>query len=79
MVKDEDLVKVHVHTLRPGEALNVAQRYGEFIKLKIENMKEQHSSLIENKEEVNETPRKKNAMIAVGVGEGIVNLFNVST
>ena len=37
VVQDEDIVKVHVHTLKPGNALNVAQRYGEFIKLKIEN------------------------------------------
>ena len=43
VVQDDDIVKVHVHTLKPGNALNVAQRYGEFIKLKIENM---HSEAI---------------------------------
>ena len=37
VVQDEDIVKVHVHTLKPGEALNLAQRFGEFVKLKIEN------------------------------------------
>ena len=41
-VQDDDIVKVHVHTLTPGEALNLGQRYGEFVKLKIENMQEQH-------------------------------------
>ena len=45
VVKDDDIVKVHVHTMTPGEVLNYAQQYGEFLKLKIENMTEQHHSL----------------------------------
>lgn len=44
-VKDEDIVKVHVHTLKPGNTLNYAQQYGEFVTLKIENMSEQHTHL----------------------------------
>ncbi len=63
VVKDEDLVKVHVHMLKPGEALNMGQRYGEFIKLKIENMKEQHSTIMANAkntvEAKNEEPVKE--------------------
>ena len=47
VVRDEDIVKVHVHTLTPGEVLNFAQQYGEFLKLKIENMTEQHHALAE--------------------------------
>lgn len=80
VVKDEELVKVHVHTLTPGNALNIGQRYGEFIKLKIENMQEQHSTITGNaskKEEakpVNKEP-KKYGIIAVAAGEGITNLF----
>lgn len=45
VVKDDDIVKVHVHTLTPGEILNYAQQYGEFLKLKVENMTEQHHAL----------------------------------
>lgn len=45
VVRDEEIVKVHVHTLTPGEILNYAQQYGEFLKLKIENMTEQHHAL----------------------------------
>ena len=45
VVVDEDIVKVHVHTMTPGEVLNYAQQYGEFLKLKIENMTEQHHAL----------------------------------
>ncbi len=45
VVRDEDIVKVHVHTLTPGNILNYAQQFGEFLKLKIENMTEQHHNL----------------------------------
>ena len=89
VVKDEDLVKVHVHTLKPGDALNIGQRYGEFIKLKIENMQEQHSSIIakagtepkkpkqaEEKpvEKVKKDPQKY-GIVAVAAGEGVTKLF----
>lgn len=75
VVQDEELVKVHVHTLTPGEALNLAQRYGEFIKLKIENMQEQHSTLQAEAAPVKEEPAKEYALIAVAAGEGLTNLF----
>lgn len=76
VVQDEELVKVHVHTLTPGEALNLAQRYGEFVKLKIENMQEQHSTLqSEAAASAVEAPAKEYALIAVAAGEGLTNLF----
>jgi len=37
-VKDEDLVKVHVHVVKPYDLLAYASRFGEFTKVKIENM-----------------------------------------
>jgi len=82
VVKDEDVVKVHVHTMTPGSVLNYAQQYGEFKTLKIENMTEQHHAL-ETGGEVNEhvdlveepLPESKFAMIAVSAGEGIDNFF----
>ena len=45
MVRDEDLVKVHVHTLTPGNVLNYAQQFGEFLKISIANMTEQHHDI----------------------------------
>lgn len=74
VVKDDDLVKVHVHTLKPGDALNIGQRYGEFIKLKIENMQEQHSKLSEEVQ-VEKAPHTKYGIIAVAAGEGLTKLF----
>ncbi|MGL4948391.1 MAG: DAK2 domain-containing protein [Mycoplasma sp.] len=46
-VQDEDIVKVHVHTFQPGKFLTVAQKYGEFLKLKFENMTEQYYARIQ--------------------------------
>ena len=78
VVTDEDIVKVHVHTLKPGNALNLGQQYGEFVKLKIENMTEQHQTLMDL--EGHNTPAKpahsKYAIVAVAAGEGIVEMFN---
>lgn len=38
VVNDEEILKVHVHTKFPGNILNTLQKYGEFIKIKSENM-----------------------------------------
>ncbi|MBQ1568020.1 MAG: DAK2 domain-containing protein [Erysipelotrichaceae bacterium] len=82
VVKDDDLVKVHVHTLKPGDALNIGQRYGEFIKLKIENMQEQHSTIIANasgnqktEKPKEEKPAQKYGLISVAAGDGVCRLF----
>lgn len=82
LVKDDDLeiVKVHVHTLKPGDILNFAQQYGEFVKLKIENMTEQHNSLEYNSNEqegelLNEEPENEHAIITVCNGEGLESYF----
>lgn len=81
VVKDDDLVKVHVHTLKPGDALNIGQRYGEFVKLKIENMQLQHSTIIENANKTEEKPKqinkehKKYGLVSVAAGEGVTKMF----
>ena len=76
VVQDDDIVKVHVHTLKPGNALNIGQRFGEFMKLKIENMQEQHNTIIDQ-EHMKDTkkPRKKVAMISVCAGDGLKEAF----
>ncbi|WP_342621304.1 DAK2 domain-containing protein [Erysipelothrix sp. P66] len=77
VVTDEDLVKVHVHTLKPGNALNLAQRYGEFVKLKIENMSEQHNTILdaESNATKNQKQHSKYAIVAVAAGSGVVDMF----
>ena len=78
-VQDDDIVKVHVHTLTPGDALNMGQRYGEFVKLKVENMQEQHENIMLNasveKAPVEEMPKSKYAIITVAAGDGLKEMF----
>ncbi|MDF9825022.1 DAK2 domain fusion protein YloV [Breznakia sp. PF5-3] len=78
VVQDDDIVKVHVHTLKPGDVLNMGQRYGEFVKLKIENMQEQHDHLVlDSKDDGNSAkPKEKYALIAVAAGEGLMEMFS---
>ena len=88
VLREGENVKVHVHTNRPGRVLEIAQKSGEFVTLKIENMRLQHSHLQEGakngvqpaKTEVKEAPKanepkKEFALIAVCFGQGIVNTF----
>lgn len=82
VVSDEDIVKVHVHAEYPGNVLNYAQKFGSLIKIKIENMREQHSSIVSA--ELNEAtpskahgPLKKNeyGIVTVAMGSGITDLL----
>ena len=77
-VQDDDLVKVHVHTLEPQTAIKMGKRQGRFMKLKIENMQDQHDNILEKEEEYHEIkkePHKKYGIITVAAGEGIKNMF----
>lgn len=44
--KNDGLVKIHIHTLKPGEILTYAQQFGEFKTIKVDNMSEQHEELL---------------------------------
>jgi len=74
---DGTIVKVHVHTLVPGDVLNHCQQYGEYLTLKIENMTLQHNeTIIRNRYETPlKKPHKKYAIVSVASGEGIKNTF----
>lgn len=75
-VQDDDLVKVHVHTLEPQTAIKMGKRRGRFIKLKIENMQEQHDNILEKEEEEEiVAEHKKYAIITVAPGKGIDAMF----
>ena len=76
------ILKVHVHTMTPWKVLEFAQRYGEFLTVKIENMTLQHNEINEEsrkKTEVEELrvrkARKKFGLVTVATGEGIVGIF----
>ena len=76
VVQDENICKVHVHTNRPGKALEAAQKHGEFVTLKIENMRLQHSNLSSGVSEVQTSkPRKNFALVSACFGDGITQTF----
>ena len=70
--KDEDIVKVHVHTFSPGEVLAYCQGYGEFLTVKIENMSIGHTEEKKN----NKTKRDALSVLAVASGDGMCALFS---
>ncbi|MCQ2610888.1 MAG: DAK2 domain-containing protein [Treponema sp.] len=74
--RDDDLVKVHIHTMEPGKILNYAQQYGEFLTLKIENMMLQHNeATIQNNYSDKSLPHKKFGTVTVAAGAGIKQSF----
>ncbi|WP_371017446.1 DAK2 domain-containing protein [Pseudalkalibacillus sp. JSM 102089] len=80
VVSDEDLVKVHMHTEYPGNIMTYAQNYGSLIKIKIENMREQHSTILKEErpepaKQEKPAERKKYGIITVSMGDGIATLF----
>lgn len=75
-VRNGSIVKLHVHTMTPGKVLDFCQQYGEFLKVKIENMSLQHNNTItEEKENVLVKERKKYGVVAVACGEGLKETF----
>jgi DAK2 domain fusion protein YloV len=81
VVADEDIIKVHVHTNNPGSALQKALELGELVNIKIDNMREQHTSKVIAQEETQEVvvaqqERKEIGFVAVSIGEGLNEIFS---
>ncbi|MFE1244548.1 DAK2 domain-containing protein [Fictibacillus sp. NPDC058756] len=82
VVADDDVVKVHIHTEQPGNMLTLAHRYGSLINIKIENMREQHSAILESENEVIPSysqpaeKKKEYGIVTVAMGEGIEEMFS---
>ncbi|MGG1292468.1 DAK2 domain-containing protein [Bacillus smithii] len=80
VVADDEVAKVHIHSERPGEVLTYGQQYGSFIKIKIENMREQHSQIVgETHQQLHTDTKKKEkqpyGIVTVAMGEGIAEMF----
>jgi len=80
VVSDEEIIKVHVHSDHPGSVIEKALTIGSLTNLKIDNMRQQHSSKIDFGQQKPETkkeqqPKKKNAFIAIAMGKGIADIF----
>jgi DAK2 domain fusion protein YloV len=72
IVQDGNIVRAKLYTKKPGNALNIAQRFGEFLSVDIENP---NAEDVEKKEIVEEVPEKDIAVISVAAGSGIKATF----
>ncbi len=85
VVADDEIVKVHVHTNHPGQAIERALTYGSLSRMKIDNMREEHQEkLIKDAQKVAEAqaeeertkePPKEAGFISVSAGEGLSGIF----
>ena len=80
--KTDSIVKLHVHTFTPEKVLAHCRAFGEFLTIKIENMKEQHTEKISMSEmqpvdaaPAVAAPEKKYGFAVVCAGAGVGELF----
>ncbi|MBO0482136.1 DAK2 domain-containing protein [Candidatus Enterococcus courvalinii] len=79
VVNDDEIIKVHVHTEHPGEVMNYGQKFGSLIKVKVDNMRLQHETILEHDEDVKEFTEEKArvpyGVVAIAAGQGVQELF----
>lgn len=80
VVNDDEIIKVHVHTEHPGEVMNYGQKFGSLIKIKVDNMRLQHETILEHDEQTEEfsqsnRPKVPYGIIAIAAGDGLQKLF----
>ncbi len=79
VISDEEIAKVHIHSEQPGSVLAMGQKYGSLIKIKVDNMREQHSAIV-GEDHKAPTPVKKAekhpyAIVTIAMGEGVAELL----
>ncbi len=83
VVNDDEIIKVHVHTEQPGNALSKGLEFGQLLTVKVENMKEQHKNVKSSKKSGKSKkevftpvePTEEIGFVSVAAGEGLKNLF----
>lgn len=78
VIADDEVVKVHVHTEHPGMVLSYGQKFGSLIKVKVDNMRLQHETILEKdeEEEISENEISGDyGIIAIASGEGVAEIF----
>ena len=82
VVDDDEIIKTHVHTNEPGNVLTEALTYGSFLTVKIENMKQQHTSKVMEQAEEDAPaaapaePEKDYGIVSVCAGDGMAQIFS---
>ncbi|MCP1144005.1 DAK2 domain-containing protein [Lysinibacillus endophyticus] len=81
VVSDDEIAKVHIHSETPGAVLTAGQKYGSLIKIKVDNMREQHSAIVndDSNQSTSNTSNKVEkhpyAVVTIAMGEGVANLL----
>lgn len=90
VIADDEVVKVHVHTNEPGTVLSYGQKFGALVKVKVDNMRLQHETIVDDVAQNNaqnqaeqpqpnaakpEVPTGDYGIVAVASGAGLAQLF----
>lgn len=85
VVDDEDIIKVHVHSDNPGNAIQEGIKFGQLVNIKIDNMRAQNAQILEEKNAPATTakgekippvkPENDYGFVVVAAGEGLCDLF----
>ena len=79
-IDDEEIIKLHVHTNNPGLVMEKAIEYGALVTVKVENMRKQHTEILDSPAEpdpeITVAPiDKKYGFVTVCMGSGISDTF----
>nr|WP_284706673.1 DAK2 domain-containing protein [Latilactobacillus sakei] len=78
VVADDEVVKVHVHTEHPGTVMAYGQHFGSLMKIKVDNMRLQHDTIVENDQQATAPVQAEpvdTGIIAISAGAGVAELF----
>lgn len=75
VISDDEVAKVHVHTETPGNVMTIGQKYGSLIKIKVDNMREQHSAIVNEEQPVAKKETHPYAIVTIAMGEGVATLL----
>lgn len=79
VISDDEIAKIHIHSETPGEVLTYGQQYGDLIKIKIENMRQQHTEIVGEGYSTEAATKKTEvhpyAIVTVAMGTGVSELL----
>ncbi|ETT85817.1 DAK2 domain-containing protein [Viridibacillus sp. FSL R5-0477] len=79
VISDDEVVKIHIHSEQPGEVIAYGHQFGSLIKVKVDNMRQQHTDIV-GEGHTNESAKKVQkkhpyAIVTVAMGSGVAELL----
>lgn len=77
VIADDEVVKIHVHSETPGDVISYGHQYGSLVKIKVDNMRLQHTAIVgdEKPTATKEVKKAPYAIVTVALGEGVKELL----